>query len=436
MDRASRIILTRFRKRAGEALWVCLLLILLCVVYVYALVPYYAYSGITLAPTSVKFLEAFLCVAVTSVLLPSDRQNPSSWVLRLLVILIIVPFACVYAMKGADRGFFYLGVGGFVLTVSLVRLMPKFRLKKLPKPFLALTVLMSCTAVSYILLYVQNGLPSLKATDLTRVYEIRESYVTGWVWLEYLLKWQGKIVNAALLWFGYYRRSRFLMVAAICLQGLIFLWTGHKVYLFMFALYGAVVYAAHRDWKLPRLTQWAGLVVAIATVPLLFHLSTMPASLLVRRAFVVPAINSYYYHDFFSKEDKVYLANSSLSMGLVENPYAEYKNVPSMIGSIYRSEGANSNVGYIADGYMHFGALGIIVVSIMLGFILVFTDSIVRGNRSPFTIAMATIPLLSIVNSSLLTSLFTHGVVLSWFIIYFVGPRSNDWRSSAKHSHV
>ena len=47
----------------------------------------------------------------------------------------------------------------------------------------------------------------------------------------------------------------------------------------------------------------------------------VPAAMAIKRAFFVPATNSFDYYDFFSSNNLMYLAESKLSFGLIENLY-------------------------------------------------------------------------------------------------------------------
>ena len=145
---------------------------------------------------------------------------------------------------------------------------------------------------------------------------------------------------------------------------------------------------------------------------------------MIRRTFFVPAQVAFYYYDFFSANPNTHLSQSSIGLLLgTQNPYKN-ENIPKMLGNKYIGTGVNMNTGYIGDAFMNFGFVGVILFSIILGFILVLLDSITNHVKWTISISIVIIPIFTLVNGALFTALGTKGLLLSIIILFLFNTRT------------
>jgi hypothetical protein len=155
------------------------------------------------------------------------------------------------------------------------------------------------------------------------------------------------------------------------------------------------------------------------------NVTIRPASTLIRRAFFSPARTSFWYYDYFSKNEHTFLAASKIGFRLVQDPYAHYDmSYANMIGMKYLDNSKRHvNTGYMGNAYMNFGFLGMLIFSFTLGLVLLLADSICKTNNIFSTTAALGMPILSMVNGGLLTALLSKGFLLGIIIIWFHNER-------------
>ncbi|ALC88207.1 hypothetical protein AM499_12100 [Bacillus sp. FJAT-22090] len=136
--------------------------------------------------------------------------------------------------------------------------------------------------------------------------------------------------------------------------------------------------------------------------------------------------NHFLYYDFFSSNEKVYLSNSIFRF-FIENPYPI--PIPNLIGSIYyQNYDTWVNVGYLADAYMNFGFLGILLFSILLGIILKMFDTLSHEKGIELVIVTSFIPFFGLMSGALLTKLLTGGILLAFVLLILLVEKRGQKR--------
>lgn len=406
--------------------WFILLRLILDTGYILFVNKYYSYDGFVLDVNYLKYIESHLLLIICYLVLPKDGSKPSTILLHVYLILIVVPLLSFYGLANKERWMLYLLLSGFLLMTILTALLTFLKIKI--KPIKRLNLFILCTmffiTILFILHVVISGGFSHFSLDLSKVYEHRESagetvYVGIW---GYLTNWVVKVVNLALAgWFLYKgRRTAFLL--CILLQVVYFGVTTHKSILFSIFLVPMFFYLYTKPKPLKVLV--IGIACVLFTV-LFFAQYTdniFLGSMLVRRLFYVPTNLSFVYLEFFSVNEPVLMSNSILS-NFFEYPYDV--STARLIGGYLGQPDMAANNGFIASGYMHFKVIGVLIFPMIVSFILFFIDSV--SERLPTWLCLSIIigPFISLFTSSDLgTTLLTHGLLLSVFILY--GLSSNE----------
>jgi len=426
----------RVRKKSVQELVLLVLFkALLEVAYILFVNPNYTYAGFILEPNGLKLLESYILLIFLYTCLPPGERRISSVGIKLLFVMMIVPFLSLYALKNQPREFCYLVVGGFFVTLLTIRFFPIVRLPKIKKSTTLLFLGLGGIAILvYGILLKINGLPSFRALGLgSAVYEIRRVSNWGPMIMGYLVPWQANVINPFLIGLASYRRRYFTLLAVLGFQLLLFLITAHKSYLFAPFFVIALMYVLRKGQAF-RLILWGAIVAVILSFALYaFGLSNMPASLFIRRTLFVPAQISFRYYDFFSKNELTYLSQSHLGILLpAENPYKSYDNIAKMMGGIYTGNPeCNMNTGYMGDAYMNFGPPGIFIFSVILGVFFLIADSVARKTDISLGIAAMAMPIIGLVNGALFTNFLTGGFLVGLVVLFLYGndvskiPRKN-----------
>ncbi|HBE44898.1 MAG TPA: hypothetical protein DDW17_05440 [Deltaproteobacteria bacterium] len=410
--------------------------ILLEISYITFVYPLFRYMGFTLNPDIVKFIESYLTVTFFFLLIDSKYDlRPSDIFFKVLFLLMIVPMSSFYALADMDRGYYYVFMLSFLVTFIIRRLIPSFKINKIDGSNKALILLMVIILLSVpSFLIALNGMPSLTAFDLRRVYEIRGETLYGPESINYLVRWVTNVLNCFLIGLAVYERKYWLLIPAVFLQMVIYAITGHKSMFFApFAVLFLLIIV--KRWRLMRVATLSLLVLfMLCYILYVMGVSSLPASLLIRRVFYNPPQISYMYYDYFSRNPHTYLSQSKAGLGLAENPY-ETSNLPitKMMGSIYAgNENTNVNTGYLGDAFMNFGFGGMMVFSYILGLIMVMIDSLSRRTNIYIAVACSVIPMQKLINGSLFTTLLSNGLLFSMLVIWLYNKREKAQPAGGK----
>jgi len=391
---------------------------LLDVVYILFVHRYYGYSGFSMQLDGLKLVESYLLLIPLFVFLPRGEGRISAVGIKLLFIMMVVPTLSLYAMKNESRVFMCLLIGGFWLTQLTVQILPRLRIARVKKSSSALYLGLGVVSLLvYVALFTVRGMPTLRSLNLSLVYEVRSAFVHDLPRiLGYLVPWQANVINSFLIAFAWYQRRYFGMGVVLVLQLLLFLFTGAKSFLLAPVLVLFLAYAVRKKRFFELSLKGFITATSFSFVVHALGGSIVLPSLFIRRLFFVPAQNYFYYYDFFSHHQLMYLSHSILNP-FFDNPYG--MRVTNMIGSLYYGQPATSvNTGYLADAYMNFGALGVVIFSVFLGVFLVMLDSLTKKTDTAIAMAVIAVPLTALVNSGFFTTLLTQGFLLSMLVLW------------------
>lgn len=363
-----------------------------------------------LDPSPLRVLGSLLLDVALFLCLPRSRRL-SSVCLALLFALAMVPLHSLYAMMGVAESWVLTADAGFLLTLLVVRIVPAARVTSGGKQGSAIVWGSAlCSLGAYGGLLETSGLPTLTATDLNAVYAVRSAYsasVSGV--LAYLVNWQGAVINP--FWTGFLaaKRRYVWLVVPIGLQVFLYLYTANKVSLLACPLVLLLGYLAGRRVFLTSLFVALGAAIALSLLLLSLGAPDNIPDQAIRRMLFTPAMNGSIFYDFFSVHPKVLWSHSFLT-GIAPNPYGQ--NPIYMLGQMWSGTAFSMNVGYLADGYMNLGLPGVLFVSLLLGAILVFLDSLALRTPPAIALAAVAMPIRSLVDAALLTTLATHGLIV------------------------
>ena len=146
----------------------------------------------------------------------------------------------------------------------------------------------------------------------------------------------------------------------------------------------------------------------------------MVESIVVRRTFFLPAIISIDYFDFFA-HNHTYLSHS-IFRHFIDYPFD--LDPPHLIGREYFfNPKANANSGFISDGFMNFGYIGIFLYIMAMAIVLKIIEIF---RISPACSGIVIIIIYTFISSFFLTTLLSHGVILFLILAFFLLRNTND----------
>ncbi|SFR90118.1 hypothetical protein SAMN05216559_0748 [Halomicrobium zhouii] len=405
--------LTLRRPRLAELRAYGLLVITLSTFYVGFVALIFTSSGFTATFDLYRLSDAIFLLSLSYLVLPKSGTKPSTSTVQMIMVFLITPTILYYAFNGGARAYIYTAVLGFILTCIVIRIPPDRKIKQLSISRWQFGLfIFAVSGIVYVALLFGNGLPTLTAIDIRDVYEVRGSVTVIHPVLNYLVPWQANVINPFLIGKSIIEKRYKLLVIACGLQLYLYLLFAHKMFLFMpLLLIVSLLLIANRNF-LSGICRGISLGSVFAW---LVYFSTgllIVPSILIRRLFFVQPRNQFYYFEYFSRNPFAYYSNSKVGI-LFQDVYST--PLPLIIGEEYT--GAFANVGYIAGSYAQLGLTGIIVGSVALGALLWLTD-VLTWKYDPLSVSIIVTSFFNIINSSLTTSILTHGIAFSLFLVY------------------
>ena len=389
--------------------------VLLDLAYVFIVSRVFRYMDFVLDLNGLKLTESYVLLLVVLIVMPKSHRNFSGVLIWLVVMLSFIPLLTIYGLENESRVFTYAVTLFWLFLFLLVRHFPEMKVgsfKKDHKLILALFLLLN----GYALLMIQHYFGIRFFFNLARVYETRGAYsAAGIPFAGYLFNWLGYIINPFFFILFLTRKKFFDTFIVLMIQLILFSATGYKTFLFapvfVFAL--AAVFKSKRP--LVNITVFINAVILAGMASYYLLGDIWISSLFIRRSLLDQGKISYYYYDYFSKNDFTYLSHSVLR-SFLDYPYT--LSPARLIGEEYsRYAGAYMNTGIVGDGFMNFGFSGLFLWCILFFILLKVIDSFSRGKNIFLLAALFGMPAIVMTNSGLLTTLSTHGLFVAVVVL-------------------
>ncbi|MDF2733470.1 MAG: group 1 glycosyl transferase [Chloroflexota bacterium] len=404
-------------------------------VYVLLIAPRMSSSGLVdRLDRDGSFLVACLLAIAPTPWLAVAARRPSDAALWVLYVAAYVPGIIVPA--------FVLGTGWVLLPLWLtlaisfagvISVVGHVRLR-LPGPtlpsarygmLLAVLGLAGSAGIAFFF-GVPTSIPGLDQIFGTRS-DYRDELAEAGRLAGYAVWWTGGVVAPLLLAYGVWSRRPAFIVGGVLALSFVYATTAFRSMLFLLPLVVAVLVLVGRQRD--RFGVWFAwattfLVVGTAIVAALGWI--FPASMLVRRAIAVPGQILAYYYEFFSREPP-YLLSHSVLEGLTPQPFVE--TPPALIGLRYFEDPfVNANGNLWADGIANFGLAGIVVASVVLAVVLIGLDAVSVAKPPLITITVVAVGVWGLTNSGALTTLLTHGLLLTGVLLWLLPTERTQHR--------
>lgn len=406
-----------YRKKINMVTSITIYKIILELSYIYYLNQNCLYMGFQLNINWLKLFESYMITYLILLILPIDESKPSTIALNVLNIIMMIPMTSIYALKNESRLYMFVASMSFILTIYIIKKLPNINLSlKISANKGIILMLFFMAIITYGFLIKLNGIPSLEALNFNNVYKVRGNVNYGFKIMEYLVSWQGTIVNVFFIVLCWIKKKKKSFVCMCLIQVLLYLLTAHKTYIF-YTIVIPIVMLFIKNNKFICSSIY-GIIISIITSMLLFlgNISVMPTALVINRTLFLPAQISFQYYEYFSQNGLVMLSHSIFSM-LFEKAVYDISPI-AIMGKKYYS-GDWPNTGYLGDAYMNFGVIGMIIFSIFFAIILKIFDSLaITEFKSLITRAFMVVLMVIFMNGALLTNLLYGGVILYIVILW------------------
>ena len=413
--------------------------------YIYVISPAYRYAGLTYNPPAPFYLMlAWVMALMPALWMPLELQRPSQmpyWLLYMLVIVPVcfIPFYTLHTSPESIALMVFLVVASFGLLGCTYRLslikMPRSSLSGVS--FWLLLMIFSLLLYGYIVSVFGLQFTNL-SSSLLDVYDTRAEYkaeAQGGFSL-YAVSWLSKIINPFLIAYALVYRVPLLLLIGFTGQFFLFSITGLKGTLLssVFVIIALIPLKFRERFSSIMTAGTVTLLLSCGLIDVLRGTYPVMSGILIRRILIIPGYLTGCYYEFFAENPKVFLSHS-IFRGFFEYPYSQSPAL--LIGTAYSyREGVagNANANIWADAFANFGFPGFFLWTLVLGLLFWIYDSIAYNRDYKLATMILLIPSMTFSNSALLTSLFTHGILLAICILYFMpAERPNNILSSARN---
>lgn len=387
--------------------------------------PDYSYMGyIYINPQHNTTIILIFLIMIPCIFMPLSFKVVSDLCVWLLYLFVYIPILLVANYQGiAISGSLYLIFGMLCFCLMLlagIRYIPLMNISTPKVNTKSLKVLFAIITIFFlILIFKTSGFHLVAPVESEEIYGTRLAFrekVTPLV--GYLIQWVPKLFNPLIFIYGLVKKKKNLLILGIVLQYFIYTTNGLKSTMFSLILISLIYWciSKKREYFGIRIILVMILIISASLVVDLYLGDGVLTNTFTRRMIMTPGLLSYYYFDFFSNHSPALLSYSMFSNFIppvynIAPPYIiglEYFNRPDMA--------ANANM--FADAFANFGAIGILIYTIIsIGIFWVY-NSVARNKITIATLAIV-MPVWCLVDTSFTTTLLTGGLLLAVIIMYF-----------------
>ncbi len=414
--------LSEIKSKGSYFIGILIYRILLDIAFVYCIAPNYSYYMNLMTDIHInKIIFSYMIVAVLMLIMPYKSNHISNILLNVQFLVMLLPMISLYAMSNRSTIFVMVVSLAHILQCLIVWLAHQHRYQNaniIISNGRTLVLLILCFLLGISLVYSlgKYGIVSLEAFNLTKVYDIRQDISYGFPF-SYLLPWTFKVVCIVVLLISLEKKYYIGAVGACLFQIYFYLVYANKQTLFSLILVLGCYWLVKKADLIKGMIY--GLILLLVMSGAVYKIlgNILLLSYLVRRTLFVPATIKFAYYDFFSTNAKLHFADNSIGHLLqIASPYD--LEAPKLIANYLEVPDSYCNSGYWGDAFANFGYIGIIIFSLILIFIILWIEKIVRYIPNAIYVPLLVTLFYNLNDSALLTWCLGGGGGLTIFILW------------------
>lgn len=378
-----------------------------------------------------KYINGWIWCGILFWGIRHESKKVSSFMLNLVFLMQIIPITTIYAFGGGSAVYYnILCVSFFICELVAQHICIKgvsclLRSKLLS--FLMISVMVMSMLLLIVYIVRKNGMFTLTALNIYKVYELRSSglFVLG-KYAGYLFTW----FLAAIIPFFIAKTlddRNYGKVIFLCgIVAVAYLYSGYKGYLFALPVILVCGVWARRgnfynEFYLSCMIGFLILVILACYSPVFKRFFEEVYSLFGRREMMVSANVKFAYYDFFSKNPKMGLGGILPRWLLnIPNPYENIRYTFLISKLYFGKPDMNANTGFLAEGYMRFGHIGTLLILILFAVLLRMMDRMQKREGYALTVGAFVYPVLALSDAHLIDTMFFGPwmFVLAFLLLY------------------
>ncbi len=399
-------------------------------VYVAFVFEYYEYRGFTYTFNPYRYMA--MKVVFFMVLFTVHRLNIDAFtyaVLNIFMVLSFMPNLIIYQFM--PEAFVELPILNVLLIFTIIffsKVPFPIHVSAIQKKDHLLLILLGTVLILIPFLIDFGFRMNFKALLLKDIYDSRaEASSAKGFFSRYLFSMVTKAFFPVIMIYGMLNKRYLLTLLGFVAMIYLFLINPHKTVLF--STFVIFAFTLGKDYN-AKVTIWLTTVIVvliIGRIATVYFDFLMIESLFARRTFFVKAFLNVGYYDVF-QGNPIYLSNSILSR-FIEYPY-DLPPANLVAGHLMNSPETHSNNGFFSTGFMNFGIPGAIGNVLFISFLVAL---IKQYRLHPIYFGVIFILTKTLLSSSLLTTILTHGWLLFFImLIFIISPKFANGTSSIK----
>lgn len=384
--------------------------------YIEFVSPLFEYAGMVYDFSIFKFLESYLLLSFYFFLVPSRVNRPSDIFLIFMLVFYLIPVGLFFSLAGGSRLAFYT-INFCGLFCCLASNFPKITVPNIKfKNNFILELCITLLILITIFITLRVGLENINF-DLTKEYDFRPivSDLLSGYGMPYIIPWMTSVIGPFVLALSLKKKKYILFIIISLLHIFWFGITSHKTPMFIPLFVGVIWFLFSKRDEMYRIPLYSGLLLLFLTSLYFLFDYGLPASLIVRRLFLVPTMYSYEYFNFF-ENNHIFWSNAFFS-GLSEYRYSD--PFPKVIGE-YAGTDDYANAGFIPAAFMHANFFGVMIYLFVYIIILKIIDGFCDEISDSWFFASFLLMLINIIITSadLPTTFLTHGLIVGLLLAW------------------
>ncbi|MBQ7539728.1 MAG: oligosaccharide repeat unit polymerase [Bacteroidaceae bacterium] len=277
----------------------------------------------------------------------------------------------------------------------------------------------------------------LRFVSFTDIYSLRsenDKFAQGASFIPYFCMWTADFFAPLFIAYGCYKKQYIYTALGFFAALIVYMATGSKsAILLPFVTVG--IYYLMRLKRMTNIKYFLPVFVVIILIFYAIYAATdnkilyLAATVLFMRTLgvagwlatgYITVFNSYPF-TFYSH---IGIVNFFTGMYPFHNP-----SLGNAVWTIYRGWGVNTNANanfLLTDGYAAMGTAGVIIISIVFFFVLIYTNKLSNNHDMSFVLAMLTGAILAFTNISLFTAFVSCGFLFCLILLRYTDTKNTD----------
>lgn len=393
--------------------------------YINVISPKYGYMGLALDISYFGFFVSNAYLMLLSLVFPKNKNKPSTYLLVILYLFIIIPTLSYYWMNNKSLIYLTFVVISSVIISIIANINVTSIIIKSKTANFWIYMMLAFYLITTIFLIIQRGGIDPRAFNFDEVYDLRSENQLGGIY-GYLMNWSAKALCPFFFAYFYFKKKYIFLIPIVILQLLMYLSFGNKAFLFSIGIVFLNLVIAKSGNFVKKFVLSLSLLNIMAFILDHFEVTDILRRAIPYRLLYIPTQIQYQYYEFFQEKEKLLFADGIVGkLFSISSPFSE--KIGFVIASYFHNGAiSNSNTGIFADAYANGGLLAMLLISIILGLVMKFID--ITTNKLPIYIVVGALSYIMFVlnDTSLLTTLFTGGLGLMMLLLLLFSSSLND----------